>query len=164
MEIFSRLLAICARNSQVTGEFPAQTPVTRSFDVFFDLHLNKRLSKQLWGWWFETQSCPLWCHCNGFTHAMLFHAAWRFALMLVAQEYFIMSHLLLDNIWARSQSCTSLITWCCYQMIAKPGNKTGTLSWPDPYATNTNCENKGYFQFSVKFIITCIDFKIRHYV
>ena len=28
------------------GKFPAQRPVTRSFDVFFDLHLNKRLSKQ----------------------------------------------------------------------------------------------------------------------
>ena len=28
------------------GEFPAQRPVTRSFDVFFDLCPNKRLSKQ----------------------------------------------------------------------------------------------------------------------
>ena len=28
------------------GEFPAQRPVTRSFDVFFDLRLNKQLSKQ----------------------------------------------------------------------------------------------------------------------
>ena len=46
------------------GEFPAQRPVTRSFDVFFDLHPNKRLSKQWWGWWFETQSCPLWRHRN----------------------------------------------------------------------------------------------------
>ena len=36
------------------GELPAQRPVTRSFDVFFDLRLNKRLSKQPWGWWFET--------------------------------------------------------------------------------------------------------------
>ena len=32
------------------GEFPTQRPVTRSFDVFFDLRLNKRLSKQPWGW------------------------------------------------------------------------------------------------------------------
>ena len=38
--------------------------VTWSFDVFFDLRLNKRLSKQSWGWWFETLSCPLWRHCN----------------------------------------------------------------------------------------------------
>ena len=66
METFSALLAIRAgiHWSPVTREFPAQRPVTRSFDVFFDLRLNKRLSKQSWGWWFETQSCPLWHHCN----------------------------------------------------------------------------------------------------
>ena len=39
-------------------------PVTRSFDVFFDLRLNKLLSKQWWGWRFETLSRPLWRHCN----------------------------------------------------------------------------------------------------
>ena len=47
-----------------TGEFPAQRPVTRSFDVFFDLPPNKHLSKQSWGWWFETLSRPLWRHRN----------------------------------------------------------------------------------------------------
>ena len=57
MKSFSALLALCAGNSPVTGEFPPQRPVTRSFDVFFDLLLNKRLSKQSWGWWFETSSC-----------------------------------------------------------------------------------------------------------
>ena len=64
IETYSVLLAICAGNSPVNGEFPAQRPVTRSFDVFFDLRLNIRLSKQSWGWWFETPSCPLWRHCN----------------------------------------------------------------------------------------------------
>ena len=64
METLSALLAICAGNSPVTGEFPAQRPVTRSFDVFFDLRLNKWLSNQSWGWWFETLSRPLWRHCN----------------------------------------------------------------------------------------------------
>ena len=59
------ILAICAGNSPVPGEFPAQRPVTQSFDVFFDLCLNKWLSKQSWGWWFETVLCPLSCHCNG---------------------------------------------------------------------------------------------------
>ena len=59
MDTFSALLALCAGNSPVTGEFPTQTPVTRSFDVFFDLRLNKQLSNQSWGWWFETLSCPL---------------------------------------------------------------------------------------------------------
>ena len=46
METFSALLALCAGNSPVAGEFPSQRPVTRSFGVFFDLRLNKRLSKQ----------------------------------------------------------------------------------------------------------------------
>ena len=64
METFSVLLAICAGNSPVAGEFSAQRPVTRSFDVYFDLRLNKRLSKQSWGWWFETPSRPLCRHCN----------------------------------------------------------------------------------------------------
>ena len=45
METFPPLLAICAGNSSVNGEFPAQKPVTRSFDVFFDLRLNKLLNK-----------------------------------------------------------------------------------------------------------------------
>ena len=48
----------------VTGEFPAQRPVTRNFDVFFDPRLNKRLSKHSWGWWFEMPSGSLWRHCN----------------------------------------------------------------------------------------------------
>ena len=58
-------LAIYAGNPPAPGEFPAQRPVTRSFDVFFDLRLNKWLSKQWWGWWFEMPSHPLWRHCNG---------------------------------------------------------------------------------------------------
>ena len=53
------------------GEFtglrwiPAQRTVTRSFDVFFDPRLNQRLSKQSWGWRFETLPRSLWRHCNG---------------------------------------------------------------------------------------------------
>ena len=67
METSSALLAICAGNSPVNGEFPSQRPVTRSLDVFFYLRLNKRLSKQSWGWWFETPSRSLWCHFNDYT-------------------------------------------------------------------------------------------------
>ena len=48
----------------VTGEFPSQRTVTRSFDVFFDLHLNRRLSKQSRRQWFEAPSRLLWRHCN----------------------------------------------------------------------------------------------------
>ena len=64
METLSALLAICAGNSPVTGEFPAQWTVTRSFDIFFDLRLNKRFNKQSRDWWFETSSGPFWRHCN----------------------------------------------------------------------------------------------------
>ena len=64
METFSALLALCAGNSPVTGAFHSPRPVTQSFDVFFDLCLNKRLSKQSWGWRFETPSRSLWHHCN----------------------------------------------------------------------------------------------------
>ena len=49
---------------RVTGEFPTQRPVTQSFDVFCHLLLDIQLSKQAWGWWFETLSHPLWRHCN----------------------------------------------------------------------------------------------------
>ena len=64
METFSVLLALCAGNSPVTDEFPSQRPVTRSFDVFIDLRLNKRLCKQSWHRWFETPSRSLLRHCD----------------------------------------------------------------------------------------------------
>ena len=52
------------------GEFtgnrwmPRTKPVKRSFYVFIDLRLNKRMSKHWWSWWFEKPSRPFWRHCN----------------------------------------------------------------------------------------------------
>ena len=90
METLSALLAICARNSPVPGEFHAQRPVTWSSDVFFDLRLNKQLREELWGWWFETLSGSLWSHCNvpGLTYVMitvpiLWHAESVFGLVAI---------------------------------------------------------------------------------
>ena len=40
-------------------------------------------------------------------------------------------------IWVRSQKCGCFVTWFCYQMIAKPGNKTAPSSWPDPFICDT---------------------------
>ena len=68
METFFVLLALCARESPVTGEFPSQGPVTRSFGVISDLRLNKRLCKQSWGWWFETPSRSLCRRCNEYAY------------------------------------------------------------------------------------------------
>ena len=45
METSCALLALCAGKSSVTGESPLQSPVTLSFDVFFELRLNKQLAK-----------------------------------------------------------------------------------------------------------------------
>ena len=75
METLSALLAICAGNSPVPDEFPAQRPVTRSFDVFFDLRPNKLLRKKSWGWWFETPSHPLYRHRN--VDCLLYHLSRR---------------------------------------------------------------------------------------
>ena len=61
METFSELLALCEGNPSVTGGFLSQRPVTRSFEIFFDLCLNKQLSKQPRRWWFERE---VWRHCN----------------------------------------------------------------------------------------------------
>ena len=68
----------------VPGEFTAQRQVTRSFDVFFDLCLIKRLSKhsRARGWWFETQSRPSWRHCNGFR-------AWYYQTMVAPNWVFL---------------------------------------------------------------------------
>ena len=68
-EFFSALLAPCEVNSPVTAEFPSQRAVARSFDVFFDLRLNKRLSKQWRCRGFETPSRSFWRHCNGISTA-----------------------------------------------------------------------------------------------
>ena len=36
--------------------------------------------------------------------------------------------------WGRSRNCGCLVTCFCYQLIAKPGNKTATVPWPEPDA------------------------------
>ena len=86
METFSALLAFCAWNSPVTGEFSAQRPVTRSFDVFCDLGLNKPLGKLSWVWQFETPSRSLWRHYDVWTESSIRHD-W--------------SHYLGGNLWLR---------------------------------------------------------------
>ena len=60
METFFASLPFCEGNLLATGGFHSQMPVTQSFDVFFDLCLNKHLNKQSRRWWFETPSSSLW--------------------------------------------------------------------------------------------------------
>ena len=88
METFSALLAICVGNSQVPGEIATPRPVTRSFDIFFDLRLNKRFIKQWWGWSFETLSRPLWRHRNVIWHWWQTpKVQWYFTICLMPFEW-----------------------------------------------------------------------------
>ena len=87
------------------GEFPTQRPVTRSFDVFFDLRPNKRLSKQSWGWWFETLSRSLWRHCNGVV-PLLEHR--RYASPALTHRYFAYTPL---NAFSRKEAPLCLHHW-----------------------------------------------------
>ena len=70
METFSALLALCEGNPLVTGGFPSQRPVTRSFEVFFDARLNKRLSKQSKFRWFKMPWRSLLRHYNSYSSSL----------------------------------------------------------------------------------------------
>ena len=104
------------------GEFPTQRPVTRSFGVFFDLRLNKRLSKQSWGWWFETLSCPLWRQCNGSVRTPLAPTWLPLTLICIwngtslAVNYGISNTIALEI----PQLTTKAAIWCLYY-----------ISWPN---------------------------------
>ena len=98
------------------GEFPTQRPVTRSFDVFFDLRLNKRLSKQSWGWWFETLSRPLWRHCN--------------ATICVAGSHFI-------NFFTHNSNLIEILLWLHPYLVFRSSifcfDIIHILFWCNPY-------------------------------
>ena len=64
---------LCAGNSPVTGEFPSQWPVKRSFEVSFDLRLNKQLNKQSRIRWFETPSRLSWPHCYAIPFSLVIY-------------------------------------------------------------------------------------------
>ena len=111
METFSLLLAICAGNSPVPGEFPTQRPVTRSFDVYFDLRPNKRLSKQSSGWWFETLSPPLWRHRNGYGAGVIYLSGSVLWMVEGVKSHQLIIHLLTIVMATCLIKCLRLITW-----------------------------------------------------
>ena len=64
METIFAQLALCEGKPPVTGVFPSQKVNKASFDIFFDVRLNKRITKQWSRRWFETPGCSLWRHYN----------------------------------------------------------------------------------------------------
>ena len=102
---FSALLAICAGNSPVTSEVPSQRPVTQSIDVFFDLCLYKRLSKQSRSWWLETPLRSLWRNCYertiSYTIGIVFfcNTSWHWIVWRVACFTHVTSASTTISIW-----------------------------------------------------------------
>ena len=69
METFSALLALCEGNHRSLADSPyKKKPVMRSFDVFFDLRLNKRWTDNRDSSDYYTPSRSLWHHCNVMTY------------------------------------------------------------------------------------------------
>ena len=122
METFSTLLAICAGNTLVNSEFPTQRPATGSFDVFFDLRLNKRWSKRWWGWWFETPSWALWCHCNALRVNYYYTNVSSTALLPVESPWTTWVTTCMKPVWSFSQKKTT--KWCAYLLGLKNTQKT----------------------------------------
>ena len=85
--------------------------------------------KLLWWWWWNLFLI------RGF-HLMGLSVQWRIRPSLDVWAIHIENNIVIwfnNQIRVRSRMCASLVTWFCYQMIAKPGNKTGPISWPGPY-------------------------------
>ena len=97
MKTFSALLTLFPGNSLVTDEFPPQRPVTRSFDIFFDQRLNKRLSKHSTRRWFETPSCSLWHHCNESINSADAIRWWRVLLTAWILSRIMVNHMYLNS-------------------------------------------------------------------
>ena len=102
-------------NSLVPGEFPAQRPVTRSFDVFFDLRLNKRLSKQPWGWWFETLSRLLWRLCIDSSRFTIISSSVTYWLISVCCIIYSAHPLPKVHrlVFVSSSGCHQMLLYCC---------------------------------------------------
>ena len=75
---------------------------------------------------------PSYLH-NGISYTgKMTYLYWIRALQ-IASQWFSSCWVMYIYIWVRSRNCGCLVTWFCYQLIAKPGNKTATVPWPDPY-------------------------------
>ena len=149
METFSALLALCAGNSPVTGEFPSQRPVTWSFDVFFDLCLFKRLCKQSSRWWFEKPSRSLWRRCDALSppfQIYLIKKHW-----CSSQTRFVL-RLILAGCAMSNNHHKGILSWWRHQMES-------FAAWLTLCAGNSRVTNefhhKGQWLWALKFSLIC---------
>ena len=79
--------------------------------------------------WVRSQRCKVLQHQQPWS--------WPYGLGHRGAAGFAASTAMVMTIWVRSQRCSCLVTWFCYQMIAKPGNKTVVHLWPGGCFKNT---------------------------
>ena len=131
------------------GEFSAQRSVPRSFSVFFDLRLNERLSKQWWGWWFETLSRSLWRHRNESTFSIF-----TLVTIIISCSYLIwMSKIHISGIWSMASNQATLS-----HAPEKANKKKGRMNKSDvsiKIPLETFCKNSA-FENSVDLWPFCV--------
>ena len=100
---------------QMSGEFTGHRSL-----IFFVLCLNKRLSKQWWGWWSETLSHPLWCRCNVIAKIMddgIKHTAHQYIWIINLWRIYLSISLYCGAIslcvLAPAMISAFMIAWCC---------------------------------------------------
>ena len=102
--------------------------------LWYDMYCNKIHIKQ-YEWYDTVQSLTCICYslflleCQGSINEECMQNASQNTVCKMAA---ILSRKR-QIIWVRSRNCHCLVTWFCYRLIAKPGNKTATVPWPDPY-------------------------------
>ena len=121
----SASLAICTVDSPVTGEFPSQRPVTRSFDAFY-LRLDKWLIKQSRRRWYETPSRSLSCHYN--VHFSNQNKQWLYLFLNPIMMY-------ISHCWSRELNMEPTTLTLCVQYEQNGGKiQNAKKRW---YAWNT---------------------------
>ena len=152
------LLVLCAGNSSVTGEFPSQRPVTWSFDVFFYLRLNKRLSNQSRRPWFETPSRSFWRHCNDLTHSGMVTTKCVHQMGPYLNKCWLIINKNPHRVVFLTESPYNL----CAFILSSFGHAGGNWSLPDKMATQITDDNLTCYFASFFSISFHSQWKVRH--
>ena len=142
METFPRYWPF-VRGIHRLPDFPAQRPVTRSFDVSFDLRLNKRLRKQSWGWWFETPSRSLWRRRNGTHQRNASRASYGPSIVNILHYNGLIMSVMASQITGASIVCSTVCSGADQEKLRATGLCEGNPPMTDGFPSQgaSNAEN-----------------------
>ena len=127
--------------------FPSQRPVARSFDVFFDSRLNKRLSKHFFSRrrWSETTPCLLWRHCN--LLALCASHKCILSVPICSMPYLLM-------LWRTSASPGMMLSNMSADCLGTLGSKVSAAIFSTEYVRNTLAlVSEGCTRFCLAFVL-----------